>query len=124
MDKRPTLLFDGDCGMCDKSMERLQSTMQPPVDFQTYQSADLDALGVPEQAVMDGPVLVLPGGTYLVGPAAMAEVMTLAGGRYATLGRMMSAPGPRQFLAWIGPKMYHQRYRMPGADDSCRVPAA
>ena len=124
MSTRPTLLFDGDCGICDKTMERIETQMQPPVDFKAYQEVDLAALGVPEQAVADGPVLVRPDGTYAVGPIAMAGVMQLAGGPYAKVGRVMTAPGARQFLSWIGPKMYHQRYRLPGADDSCKVPAA
>jgi predicted DCC family thiol-disulfide oxidoreductase YuxK len=118
-----TLLYDGDCGVCDQGMQRMRTRMKPPVTIASYQSMDIDAMGVRLDTVVNqGPVLVQGDADVLVGPAAIAQVMQLSGRPYAPIGKVMNAPGIRQVLAWIGPKLYRQRYRMPGAGESCKVP--
>lgn len=121
---RDLLIYDGDCGVCDEGVKRMRARMNPPVEIRALQSIDASAVGVPADVVLnEGPVLTRQGGEYLVGPAAIAEVMSMSGSPYTAVARVMSAPGINQFLTWIGPKLYRQRYRMPGASDSCQVPA-
>jgi len=125
MTTRGTLLYDGDCGVCDQGMARIRRKMQPPVDITAYQAVDIAALGVSlNDVVNEGPVLVREDGSHAVGPAAIAEVMQLSGRPYRSVGAAMQAPGIRSVLAWIGPKLYRQRYRMPGAGDNCQMPTA
>jgi hypothetical protein len=86
-----------------------------------YQSVDLDLLGVPQEDVDEGPVLVRADGTHLVGPSAMAELLASARPPFRQAGRAMQLPGIRQVLGAIGPVMYRNKHRLPGAAESCQV---
>lgn len=121
---QPLWLFDGDCGICANGSAQIRRTIDPPVEMTAYQSVDLAALGVDEEAVLEGPVLRMRGGSYLVGPEAMGTMLTLARQPYRALGRAMLSPGIRQGLRWLGPRMYRARQYLPGADASCAVTAA
>ena len=117
-------LFDGDCGPCEQASRGMRSVINPPVDMKPYQSVDLDALGVTLADVADGPVLVQSDGSHLVGPAAMAAMMRLSGIPFRQVGAVMAAPGIRQTLGAIGPRLYHQRFRLRGCWSDCQVDAA
>lgn len=120
---RPLWLFDGDCGLCEQGSARIRDRVAPPVTMAPYQSVDLDALGVTEAAVLDGPVLRQPDGTVLVGPEAMGAMLAMSGTPYRVVGRVMLAPGLRHVLRRLGPALYRQRGRLPGADPACSVTA-
>lgn len=116
-----TFLFDADCGVCQDGTDRMRSRIRPPVSFQPYQSSDLRALGVTEQECFEGPVLVRPDGSHAVGPGAIAGLLLSARRPYRFVGLAMNAPGIRQALDRIGPSLYRQRHRLPGATAACRV---
>jgi hypothetical protein len=120
---QPLWLFDGDCGICATGSARIRRAIGPRVEMAAYQSVDLAALGVDEAAVLDGPVLRMPDGNYFVGPEAMGTMLTLAHQPFHAVGRTMLAPGVRQGLRWLGPRMYRARKYLPGAQTSCAVPA-
>ena len=80
---QPLWLYDGDCGMCEKAATRIRAAINPPVAIRAYQDVDLDALGVSDEQVLAGPVLVQPDGTTLVGPAAMSAMLRLSARRSA-----------------------------------------
>jgi predicted DCC family thiol-disulfide oxidoreductase YuxK len=121
MPTTPLFLFDADCGICQQGTDRIRETIAPPAEIVGYQSVDLDALGVSEKAVEEGPVLVRSDGTHVVGPRAMAELLASARSPYRQAGRVMLLPGVRQVLGAVGPVMYRNKHRLPGASDSCRV---
>lgn len=121
MPTTPTFLFDADCGICQTGTDRIRRTIAPPVDIVGYQTVDLDALGVPAADVAEGPVLVRADGTHVVGPAAMAELLATARSPYRQAGRAMQLPGIRQALGALGPVMYRNKHRLPGASGSCQV---
>ena len=119
---RPLFLFDGDCGVCQNGTDSMRRRFEPPVDMCAYQSVGLSALGVTEDEVLEGPILVRVDGSHIVGPLAIAEVLSASRPPYRTLGRAMLLPGVRTVLRSIGPWLYQQRYRMPGASSTCRMP--
>lgn len=123
-DRQPVWLYDGDCGPCEQGSRRIAEIVAPPARMAPYQSEDLDALGVSTSDVERGPVLVLTDGTHLVGPPAMGALLAMSRRPFALLGAVMLAPGIRSALAAIGPRMYAQRGRLPGAGDSCAVSPA
>ncbi len=51
----------------------------------------------------------------------MAELLASARSPYRQAGRVMLLPGIRQVLGAVGPVMYRNKHRLPGASDSCRV---
>lgn len=121
MPTTPLFLFDADCGICQTGTDRIRRTIAPPVEIVGYQSVDLDALGVSGADVEEGPVLVRTDGTHVVGPAAMAELLAASRAPYRQAGRAMQLPGIRRVLGAVGPVMYRNKHRLPGAGDSCRV---
>ena len=121
MSTSPLFLFDADCGICETATDRIRQTIAPPVEIVGYQSVDLEALGVSTAEVEVGPVLVRSDGSHVVGPGAMAELLTTARSPYRQAGRVMLLPGIRQVLGAVGPVMYRNKHRLPGVGDSCRV---
>lgn len=63
-------------------------------------------------------------GRYIVGPLGMARMLRRSRAPYRFIGAGMLAPGVRHVLKAIGPWMYAHRGYLPGATDSCTVPAA
>ncbi|MEZ5116489.1 MAG: DCC1-like thiol-disulfide oxidoreductase family protein [Candidatus Nanopelagicales bacterium] len=122
--RRPTLLYDGDCGVCDHGVARIRRRLDPPVDLRPFQQVDAAALGVSDAELAEGPVLVRTDGSHVVGPLAMAEVFRSARGPASAVGRLMLAPGVRSVLRAVGPTVYRQRHRLPGAAASCPAPGA
>lgn len=121
---RPLWLYDGDCGMCEKGSARIRAIVDPPVRMSAYQDVDLDALGVSEELVLAGPVLVRPDGTTLVGPSAMSAMLRLSRAPFRQVGGVMAIPGVRHALAFVGPRLYAARGHLPGSDPACASPAA
>ena len=121
---RPVFLYDADCGVCDRGVARIRARVRPSVDLLPYQSVDLARLGVTEAECLDGPVLVHEDGTHVVGPPAVAGMLRTAGAPFRSIGSVMSLPIVSAALGRLGPIAYRNRYRLPGAGDSCRtVPA-
>ena len=123
-DQQPVWLYDGDCGPCEQASTRIADLVDPPVRMAAYQTEDLPALGVSMADVERGPVLVLADRTHLVGPPAMGRLLAMSERPFALVGAVMLAPGVRSVLGAIGPRMYAQRGRLPGAGDACATRAA
>jgi hypothetical protein len=119
----PIWLFDGDCGLCEQGAALIRERIHPPVTMAPYQSVDIAQHGVDEAAVLDGPVLRQPDGTVLVGPEAMGAMLAMSGAPYRALGHVLLAPGLRHVLRRVGPVLYRQRGRLPGAGPACAVTA-
>lgn len=119
----PVFLFDADCGLCQSGTDRIRSQAQPTISIRAYQSVDLDELGVSLADVHEGPVLVRGDGSGVIGPRAVAELLRSGRKPYRLVGRVMLAPGVRQLLAAVGPTMYRNKHRLPGANDACGIPA-
>ena len=118
----PVFLYDDDCGVCHEGTTAIRARIRPPIALVPYQSVDTGALGVGDEVLAEGPVLVQEGGRISVGPAAMAGLLRASRRPYRWLGVTMDLPGIRQILAAAGPHMYRQRHRLPGASGSCAVP--
>lgn len=118
---RPLFVFDGDCGVCQNGTDSMRRRFDPPVDMTPYQTADLDRLGIAPAKVLDGPILVRTDGSHVVGPMAIAEVLSASRAPYRMVGRVMRTPGIRHALIAMGPRLYEMRHRLPGAATSCPV---
>lgn len=89
---RPTMLYDGECGFCTRTMELAVARLPDRVAWVPYQSADLRAYGLSEAEVARSVHLVDPSGRVEHGSAAVARVLVHAGGRWALVGRLLLAP--------------------------------
>lgn len=117
-------LFDADCGVCQNGTDSIRAKVAPPVDIVAYQSVDYAALGVSDDDVLEGPVFVDVDGTHVVGPLAMAHMLRLARQPHRAMGSAMLLPGIRNLLDALGPVMYRNRHRLPGATPACEVTPA
>lgn len=118
----PLFLFDGDCGLCKNFVDRMKKRIAPPINFVTYQSVDIIALGVNLASCLEGPVLVRADGTHVVGVGAMAGMLRTGGFPYRFFGRVMLAPGVSPLLTRVQAIFYRNRHRLPGGTESCRIP--
>ncbi len=116
-------LFDADCGVCQNGTDSIRAKVAPPVDIVAYQSVDHRSLDVSDEDVLEGPVFVDVDGTHVVGPLAMARMLRVARPPYRTVGSAMLLPGVRHLLNALGPVMYRNRHRLPGATPACEVNA-
>lgn len=118
---RPAFLFDADCGVCQNGTDAIRAHVDPPVDILAWQSVDLEAWGIPEHAVHEGPVFVDTDGHQRIGPLGMASMLRRSRAPYRFVGAAMLAPGVRQVLGRVGPWMYRRRDRLPGATPACSL---
>lgn len=120
---RPMFLFDADCGVCQNATDAIRAKVAPPVDIVAYRSRDHRSLGVSDDDLAAGPVFVDVDGSHVVGPLGMARVLRLARQPYRTVGSVMLLPGVRHAIGVVGPVMYRNRHRLPGATPACEVNA-
>jgi hypothetical protein len=99
----------------------MEKRINPPVDFRPYQSFDYPSFGITKKNLSEGPILISPDGTFLVGPLGMATLLKMSRRPYSYVGRFMLLPGIRHFLNKVGPGLYAKRRYLPGATDSCAI---
>lgn len=118
---RALFLFDADCGVCQNGTDSIRAKVAPPVDIVAYQGVDHEALGVTARELAEGPVFVSPEGWHVVGPIAMAHMLHLSRAPYRAIGAAMLLPGVRHLLDAMGPTLYRNRFRLPGATPACEI---
>ncbi|MFL6056994.1 MAG: thiol-disulfide oxidoreductase DCC family protein [Actinoallomurus sp.] len=130
--KRPTLVYDGDCGICTKAARLIGDTatserrrLQVPADADlvAFQHADLAALGTTAERA-EYELLWIQDGRVYGGAQAVARLLIDAGGFWRPLGLLTRVPPFR----WIAHGLYRliadNRHRLPGGTPACALPAA
>ena len=117
-ERRPVLVFDGDCGFCT-TCARFLERIGPEAEIVAWQLTDLDALGVSEEQAADAVQWVGTAGDVSSGHEAIAAVLASAGGIWRLAGRTLLLPG----ISWIAARAYRlvadNRYRLPGGTPAC-----
>ena len=112
---RPTMLYDGACGVCTRGVELALVHLPDRVDWEPFQTADLAAYGVSEAEATSSVHLVEPSGRISHGAAAAGRLLVLSGGAYAVIGHVVLAPP----VSWVAEAVYRLvtalRYRLPGS---------
>jgi predicted DCC family thiol-disulfide oxidoreductase YuxK len=110
---RPTLLYDGACGVCTRGVELGVQHLPDRVDWEPFQTADLAAYGLSEAEVTASVHLVEPSGRITAGATAAGRLLVLSGGGYALLGHLVLAPP----VSWVAAAVYRLvtvlRHRIP-----------
>lgn len=97
--ERPVLLWDGDCGFCQLSVEWINRQKGTEwFDTQTCQSHARYKTDLEEQCQREV-VLLMPGGRRFGGHAAVARALRQT--RFGWLARIFAIP-PFSWLAWLG----------------------
>ena len=118
------LVFDGDCGFCTTSAAWITRRWPEggPVAV-PWQSLPVDAMVgaalTPED--FERAAWWIDGDRSESGAAAVARALIAAGGRCATVGRILLVPP----VSWVAPWAYRLvarvRHRLPGGTSACRA---
>ncbi|GIH14317.1 thiol-disulfide oxidoreductase DCC family protein [Rugosimonospora africana] len=118
----PILVYDGDCGFCTHSVQRLRAALPAFPSAQPWQSADLPALGLTRAEANAAVQWVGADGGRLAGARAFAALL-----RYQPvaalrlLGRLVDARPVRPLAAVVYRTIAAHRYRLPGATPACSI---
>jgi predicted DCC family thiol-disulfide oxidoreductase YuxK len=121
------LVYDADCGFCTRAVQWAVRVVEPAVRPVPSYALDLAAHGLTQERVDREMVLLPPYGASRGGAMAAAGVLRRARGRHAVawraLGRVLAVPPVRWAAALVYRTVAHNRHRLPGATDACRLPS-
>jgi predicted DCC family thiol-disulfide oxidoreductase YuxK len=124
---KPVLIFDGDCGGCQRAADWLRRQWRTgsaeAIASQSLSDVDLRAWGLRRRDV-DERVWWCAGSDARGGEAAMAAALRHARGPWHWVGRFLGLP-PVRLITRPGYNLVaRHRHLLPGATSSCRVPSA
>lgn len=118
----PVLVFDGDCAFCTSSVRVATRWIRRMPTTVPYQFADLERLGLTEDACRDAVQYVARDHRVLAAEDAVAAVLLSAGKGWWLLGALLHVPG----VHWLSGVAYRwvarNRHRLPGGTPACQVP--
>jgi predicted DCC family thiol-disulfide oxidoreductase YuxK len=108
-DRRPTLVYDGDCGICRYWIEYWESQTGDRVIYRPYQEAAADFPSIPREHFARAIQLIEPDGTIYAGAAATYRTLRYAPGRAAWWWMYEHIPGFAAASEWT--YAYFARHR-------------
>ncbi|WP_419848914.1 thiol-disulfide oxidoreductase DCC family protein [Candidatus Poriferisocius sp.] len=111
------LVYDGDCGFCTATARWVERRLSNDCRVIPSQQADLDALGLTDEAVTRSAWWICPDGTRWDDHRSIAGALGAMGGPWPAVGRLMTL-GPINPLArGVYRLVANNRYRIrwPGA---------
>lgn len=118
--RRPVLVFDGDCAFCTSSAHLLER-IGPKAEIVAWQLADLDELGITAAEAMEAVQWIGADGAVRSGHEAIAAVLRAAGWPWRIAGRLITLPGISTLAAVTYRWIARNRYRLPGGTPACAV---
>jgi predicted DCC family thiol-disulfide oxidoreductase YuxK len=118
--KRPVLVFDGDCAFCTSSA-RLLERIGPEAVIVPWQLTDLDPLGLTEVEAMEAVRWVGADGSARAGHEAIAAALRTAGLPWRIAGRILLLPVISPLAAAVYRIVARNRHRLPGGTPACAV---
>jgi len=119
-DRRPTLVFDGDCGFCT-SFTRLLERIGIGADIVAWQVANLDELGISETQAAEAVCWIGTDGTVQTGHEAIGAALGTAGRGWRVAGRVILLPGVSDLAARGYRLVARNRHRLPGGTPACAI---
>ncbi|MEV5388589.1 DUF393 domain-containing protein [Streptomyces sp. NPDC052721] len=119
----PVLAYDGDCGFCQTSIDRIRALAAPTLEAVPWQFLPTESTS-PYLERLDREVLLLHGGSVLAGGAdALARyVSTSRSPAYRALAALVRLPGIRACARVLYRWVSRNRHRLPGGTPACAVP--
>jgi predicted DCC family thiol-disulfide oxidoreductase YuxK len=122
-ERRPVLVFDGDCSFCS-SCARLLERIGPQAEIVAWQLADLDELGVTAAQAAEAVRWIEADGTVRTGHEAFAAALRTAGPIWRSVGRVLVLPGVSSLAAAGYRLVARNRHRLPGGTPACSIERA
>jgi predicted DCC family thiol-disulfide oxidoreductase YuxK len=117
-EKRPVLVFDGDCAFCT-SCARLLERIGSEAEIVAWQLADLDELGITAAQAAEAVRWIEADGTVRTGHEAIAAALIAAGRPWRIAGRAMLLPVVSPLAAACYRLVARNRHRLPGGTPAC-----
>jgi len=120
--KKPTLIFDGDCGFCTSTANYIQKHSKTPLEIHPWQWIDLSEFGLLASDTSDRVYMVVDGQTY-GGHEAFAQILRLQKNwLLSSIAFLMVVP-PFCWLAKAGYALVARyRHKLPGGTPACKMP--
>lgn len=122
-DKPLTLAYDGDCGFCQASIDRIRTTAKPGIPAIPWQWLPRETTR-PHQHRLDEEVLLLHGTTVSCGGAeALARFIGSSPYRtYRVLATVARLPALLPLARLVYRRVARNRHRLPGGTPACALP--
>jgi predicted DCC family thiol-disulfide oxidoreductase YuxK len=119
----PVLAYDGDCGFCQMSVDRIRALATPTLRAVPWQFLPAE-LTAPHLERLHREVLLLRDGEVLAGgaDALVSYVGTSPARAYRTLASVIRLPGIRACSGVVYRWVSRNRRRLPGGTPACAVP--
>ncbi|MFC9928664.1 thiol-disulfide oxidoreductase DCC family protein [Streptomyces sp. NPDC127190] len=117
------LAYDGDCGFCQASVDRIRALARPAIDAVPWQFLPEETTA-PHLRRLETEVLLLDGGTVVAGGAdALARFAASSPARAPrAVAALVGAPGVRALSRAVYRQVARHRHRLPGSTPACAVP--
>lgn len=117
------LAYDGDCGFCQASVDRIRAVARPTIDAVPWQFLPEETTA-PHVRRLESEVLLLDGGTVVAsGADALARFVASSPSRpHRALAALVGFPGVRVLSRAVYRQVSRHRHRLPGATAACAVP--
>jgi predicted DCC family thiol-disulfide oxidoreductase YuxK len=120
--RRPTLVYDGDCGFCTRCAEWIRPRIPQGHDVVAWQELpDLEALGLTAADVARASYWIDADGRPHGGERGVAMALNEIGGFWTVVGRMLLLPPIRTLAAPLYGLIARYRHRLPGGSAACNV---
>lgn len=117
-----TLVYDGDCAFCTRSVAAIATLRLAEPRIVAYQHADLAALGLTAAQCERELQWVAAGGRTDSGAQAVAQLLLASGLPWSLVGAPVRVPP----LRWVAALLYRlvaaNRHRLPGGTPACALP--
>jgi predicted DCC family thiol-disulfide oxidoreductase YuxK len=119
------LAYDGDCGFCQASIDRIRTWAAPSIPAMPWQSLP-DDITAPHLTRLDSEVLLLHNGSVRSGGAQALAAFTgsSASRPFRIAAALINLPGLRRGVHHLYRWVARNRHRLPGATTACALPAS
>lgn len=122
--KGPLLVFDGDCGFCTTSVNRLRELLPRFPEATPWQWIDLDAYSLTQQDVDEYAWVITPSHHY-GGHLAFSALLRMQRSFALRMAGQLLATPPFSWAAALGYRwIAANRHRLPGGTPACALPRA
>ena len=113
------LVFDGDCGFCTWSADRLRRWSTSGLHVVAWQDADLDRLGLTPAQCAEA-VQLVAGAQRFSGGQAVGQALVRCRQPARAAGAVVLLPPLAPLVSRVYRLVAANRYRLPGASAACR----
>ncbi|WFE54809.1 MULTISPECIES: DUF393 domain-containing protein [unclassified Micromonospora] len=118
----PIMLYDGDCGFCTQSINRISGWVRPDVTIAAYQTVDLAPLGVTAERADHEVLYIDAAGRVHGGAQAFARLLRVGRPAWRPVGVLLALPPTRWLAAGVYRLVADNRTRLPGGTAACAIP--